>query len=303
MKIAKKIIITVLSLALTALVVFGAVELWYMPHYFINKEEVTVDTSEQGKDEIMVMSCNMRYMNHDDVFKKSWFYRADLLMQNIKDNKPAIIGFQEATPPQYDYLTYVLTEYDSVYEKRDDDFMSEATPVFYKKDLFELKDKGSFWLSETPDVMSRDWGAGCYRICSYALLTEKETGKTFVVFNTHLDNVSDEARIKGIGVVQDKIAQFGGYPAVIMGDFNAEEYTETYNSITENFDDVKYLTENPVKSCTFQDFGKELDSDCIDYIMVSKTGFRVNSYDVIDTTYDGAYPSDHFQILSSLTLE
>ena len=89
---------------------------------------------------------------------------------------------------------------------------------------------------------------------------------------------------------------------MIMGDFNVEEDTETYRSATENFLDVKYQTENPIKSCTYQDWGKRLDDDCIDYIMISKTGFRVNSYNVVRTTYDGVYPSDHFPITASLTL-
>ena len=122
------------------------------------------------------------------------------------------------------------------------------------------------------------------------------------MFNTHLDHVSEEARIKGIGVVLDKIAQFGSLPAMIMGDFNVEEDTETYRSATENFLDVKYQTENPIKSCTYQNWGERLDDDCIDYIMIYKTGFRVNSYNVVRTTYDGVYPSDHFPITASLTL-
>lgn len=52
----------------------------------------------------------------------------------------------------------------------------------------------------------------------------------------------------------------------------------------------------------YQNFGKSLDRECIDYIMISKTGFEVNSYKVVTTTYDGVYPSDHFPIVTALTL-
>ena len=181
--------------------------------------------------------------------------------------------------------------------------MSEGCPVFYRRDKYELADKGSFWLSETPETMSKDWGAACYRICSYVILTDKASGVKFVVFNTHLDHVSDEARIKGIAVVLDKIKQFGSLPAMIMGDFNCVEDSETYRSATENFLDVKYQTENSIGGCTYQDFGRQLDRKPIDYVMISKTGFKVNSYRVVDTVYGGAYPSDHYPLLVSLSFD
>ena len=55
------------------------------------------------------------------------------------------------------------------------------------------------------------------------------------MFNTHLDHISDEARINGIRVVLDKIAQFGGKPSIIMGDFNAKENSETYKNGNRKF--------------------------------------------------------------------
>ena len=249
------------------------------------------------------MSCNLRCLTSNDIGKKSWFYRADLVVKGIENEAPCIIGFQECTKWQYKYLCDVLPEYDSVITYRDDSKTSEGCPVFYKEDLYSLKEKGSFWLSETPDKMSKDWDSAYYRICSYVILEEKQTEREFVVFNTHLDHISDEARIKGTRVVLDKIAQFGGMPAVLMGDFNAEEDSETYRSATANFLDAKYQTENTMTSCTYQDWGEGLDRDCIDYVMISKSGFKVNSYKVVTDTYDGVYSSDHFPLSVSLTLE
>ena len=37
--------------------------------------------------------------------------------------------------------------------------------------------------------------------------------------------------------------------------------------------------------------------------MVSKTGIDVNTYDVLDRTYDGVYASDHFPIYIEIELE
>lgn len=302
-KSVKIILFSILAIVLVVLLAIGGTYMLYYPHYKSSQMEVSVAGSELKDGEIRVMSCNLRCKNTSDLGKKSWYYRADLIMKNIQSEYPGIIGFQECTKYQYPYLCESLPEYDSVITYRDDSKNAEGCPVFYRKDLYTLIDKGSFWLSETPDEMSIDWGSACYRICSYVVLEEKESGKQFAVFNTHLDHISEEARINGIKVVLDKIEQFGGMPSVLMGDFNAEEDSETYCSAVENFSDTKYLTEKTMTSATYQNWGKALDNDCIDYVMVSKSGFTVNEYKVVQTTYDGVYPSDHFPLSVSLNLK
>lgn len=297
----RKIILGIFCILLAVILVFTTVEFFYLAHY--EKSKSTFDISaQQNGNEITVMSANVRCISPGDLGKKSWLYRADLIIKNVAQNAPDIIGFQEVTKYHYSYLCDSLKGYDSVIEYRDETALSEGCPVFYNTSKFTLVDKGSFWLSETPEKMSIDWGAACYRICSYVILNDKSSGKNFVVFNTHLDHVSDEARIKGIGVVLDKISQFGGLPAMIMGDFNAEEDTETYKAVTKNFNDAKYQTQDTMQSCTYQNWGAELDNPCIDYFMISKTGFNVNSYKVITKTYDGVYPSDHFPIVMKVQL-
>ncbi len=224
-------------------------------------------------------------------------------MQGIEKEQPSVIGFQEVTKWQYSYLCDTLSSYDSVITYRDDAFNSEGCPIFYRSDMYTLIDKGSFWLSETPDVMSKSWGAQFNRVCSYVILKDNATETEFVVFNTHLSHVSDEARINGIQAVLDKIAEFGSKPAVLMGDLNAKEDSETYKSATENFYDAKYQTTNTMTSCTYQDWGEQLDRECIDYVMISKQGLKVNSYKVVTDTYDGVYSSDHFPLSVSISFE
>lgn len=297
-----KIILATFAVILALVLFWSVCMFWYYPHYKNHKSEILLNENPR-ENEVRIMSCNLRCLNPLDYGKKSWFYRADLIVKSIEKEQPGIIGFQEATKWQYGYLCDTMKGYDSIITYRDDAFNSEGCPVFYRTDLYTLIDKGSFWLSETPEVMSKDWDAACYRICSYAILKDNATEKEFVVFNAHLDHVSDTARINGIQVVLNKIAEFGSLPAVLMGDLNAKEDSETYKSATENFLDSKYQIENTVKSCTYQNFGKELDADCIDYVMISKTGFKVNSYQVITKTYDGVYTSDHFPLSVSLSFE
>lgn len=302
MKILKKILTAIGLLLLVIILIWAVLMFWHYPHYIRAKEPVTLrQTSDAG--EVRVMNYNVRCLSPLDLGEKNWFYRADLIIDSIGKEAPGIIGFQEVTTWQYDYLCETLTGFDSVITYRDEAFNSEGCPIFYQTELYSLIDKGSFWLSETPDVMSKDWGAAHYRICSYVILKDNATSKEFVVFNTHLDHVSDEARINGIGVVLDKIAEFGGLPAVLMGDLNAEESSETYRSATEHFLDAKYQTENTMTSCTYQNWGEALDRNCIDYVMVSFSGFTVNSYKVVTDTYNGVYTSDHFPLSVNLTLD
>lgn len=302
MKLLKKILLAIGLLLLTVILIWAVLMFWHYPHYIREKEPVSLSQAS-NTGEVRIMNYNVRCLSPLDLGEKNWFYRADLIIDSIGQEAPGIIGFQEVTTWQYDYLCETLTGFDSVITYRDEAFNSEGCPIFYQTELYSLIDKGSFWLSETPDVMSKDWGAAHYRICSYVILKDNATSKEFVVFNTHLDHVSDEARINGISVVLDKIAEFGGLPSVLMGDLNAEESSETYRSATEHFLDAKYQTENTMTSCTYQNWGEALDRNCIDYVMVSFSGFTVNSYKVVTDTYDGVYTSDHFPLSVSLTLD
>lgn len=302
-KFVKKVLVPVLSVFLAVITVWFASIYIYYPHYVKNKRVIEVADVNKS-DEIKVMSYNIRCHAVDDFGHKNWFYRADLVVDTIEKAQPGIIGFQEVNSWQYDYLCESMPIYDSIITYRDNvPVYSEGCPVFYRTDLYTLVNKGSFWLSETPDVMSKDWGAVCYRICSYVILKDNVTEKEFVVFNTHLDHVSDEARINGINVVLDKIKDFGSIPAILMGDLNAEEDSETYKSATEFFYDSKYQTENTMTSCTYQAWGEKLDRNCIDYVMISKDHFNVHSYSVITDTYDGVYTSDHFPLTATLSFK
>jgi endonuclease/exonuclease/phosphatase family metal-dependent hydrolase len=300
-KIVVAAISVVLSLVLVVAIVLAGNTFLYYPHYRANKQEASIEIAQTNK--ITMMSYNLRCISPTDFGKKAWFYRADLVVKDIEEQKPGIIGFQEATKWHYSYLVECLPGYDSIITYRDEAFNSEGCPIFYNTALYTLVEKGSFWLSETPEVMSKSWGAQFNRVCSFVILEDNATNEKFVVFNTHLSHVSDEARINGIKVVLEKIKAFGGYPAVIMGDFNALEGSETYKSATENFLDAQKVAEITSDSHTYQNWGNEESFKRIDYFMVSKTGFKINSYSVLPGMRNGVYTSDHNPILLEVELE
>ena len=289
---------TFLKLIAVLLILALGVVFFYVPHYFLT--DASVELSDDSTDTITVMSTNVRFYNPLDLLKQSWFYRASLIVDDINSVKPDIIGFQEATFIHYNYLKDAMPDYDSEMAYRDDFILSEGCPIFYRTDKFELVDSGSFWLSETPEVMSKDWGSEHYRICVYVILKEIATGKEFAVFNTHLDHVSDEARINGIKVVLDKIAQFGDLPSVLMGDLNAKEDSETIQSAYESFDDGMKLAAITEDTPTYHNWGNEANAKRIDYILTSKGDATVSEYHVVDNCHDGVYSSDHASIYVEL---
>lgn len=297
----KKVIKIISSTIGLLIVVFLIIQLWYLPHYWINKKEVSLNSNTN--EEITIMSANVRCYAPDDLFKKSWFYRADLIRNNIDDVKPDIIGFQEVTWMHYGYLQDIMRGYDSVIMYRDNFILSEGCPIFYRTDKFELIDKNSFWLSETPEVMSKDWNSACYRVCSYVKLRQLNTNKEFVVFNTHLDHVSDEARINGIKVVLDKINELGDVPAYLMGDLNAKPNSKTLKSVYEFFEDGQVVADITTDGATYQKWGEKLNSERIDYIVASIGETNIYEYGIVDTLYDGVYPSDHFPIYIKTSLK
>jgi len=252
---------------------------------------------------VTVVSANVRCYTAGDTGERNWYYRAPYLVRTLIDANADIIGLQEAMPVHYKCIAPALQGYGSFIDYRQGGKNPEGCPIFYNLSKFELLRKGTFWLSKTPEKKSKSWGAACYRICSYAVLKQKSDGKELAVFNTHLDHVSEEARINGIRLILQMLTEFGGMPCVLMGDLNAFESSVTYREATALFDDAKYQTDDTDSGATYQNWGEEPDYENIDYFLISKSGIAVRQYRVIRTTYNGVYPSDHYPIQLKINLK
>ena len=238
--------------------------------------------------------------------KNYWTSRKDKVLDIIKKYQPDTFGLQESHNRWMNYLCKNLPEYDYVgvgreNGKRDGEF----SPVFYLKDKYELLDRGHFWLSDTPDVPGRCWNAACTRICSYAVLKEKATGKTLVHANTHTDHVSELARINGTALITEKLSGFKDIPVIVTGDFNDYPDSECWkNMIKAGFSDSRNIAKISDDMFTFHNFGQinNKDYSCIiDYVFVRNCG-NVESFKVITDTYNGFYPSDHYPVIADFEI-
>lgn len=232
-----------------------------------------------------------------------WTDRKDDVIATVRKFMPDVFGIQEAHIDWMNTFTAGMPEYDFVGVGRDDGKEGgEFSPVFYRKDKFELLDKGWFWISETPDVPSRSWNTNCIRIASWAKLKETESGKTFVAMNTHLDHVSEEARKNGVRLVNE-FAQNIDCPVFITGDFNIPEGTDCYVDMVEGgiFKDCKFLASETENFPTYHDSFECGDGDIIDFVFVNK-GFTAKSYHVVRDKVNGFFPSDHCPVVVEIEM-
>jgi len=251
---------------------------------------------------LKIMTYNIRLDVASDG-ENAWPNRKDYFTSQIQFYSPDIFGVQEATPNQVIDIASAFPDYNRYGVGREEGGTGEACTIYYKKDRFQVLQSNTFWLSETPNVVSRGWDAACNRVCTYALFKDLKTKKTFWVFNLHLDHMGEVARVKGVQLVLSKIKELNtkNYPAFLMGDFNSEPNTKQIAEIKKVMDDTRDVSkEKPFgPSGTFNDFKhNEPVTLLLDYIFISKnSGLTIQKHAVLSDSKDLKYPSDHLPVL------
>ncbi|EJQ0570145.1 endonuclease/exonuclease/phosphatase family protein [Listeria innocua] len=250
-----------------------------------------------------VTTFNIRFDDTSER-KKSWELRKTLTKSLLDKYKWDFMGVEEPLLPQMRDMKEML-DWDYFGVGRDDGFeKGEFTAVFYNSARFSLLQEGHFWLSETPDVPSIHSTAMFPRICVWGKFADSD-GKQFYIFNTHLDHISEEARLFASQLLLKKAAIIAeDSPVIILGDFNTAPNTTTYNFITKKYQDAQLISQTPIKGPIgsfhdFQPLRPENELEKIDYIFVSKE-FRVHSYKTITDQVDGCSASDHFPVTATL---
>lgn len=204
---------------------------------------------------IRAASYNIRTGNDSSSEKdinNNWKKRKADLSNLVKDIAPDVIGFQEVQSSQLTYLKTQLPDYKFVGAMRDTSSQSEATPVAFRKDRFELLDSGTFWLSATPEVVgSKVWGGGIAdsgypRICTWVRLADKSSGAVVVFANTHLD-LNAGPRLAGMRLILSRLARFAALdvPIVIVGDMNANETEDSIVETEKSMQDSLLVSRTP----------------------------------------------------------
>lgn len=255
---------------------------------------------------LKLMTFNVRY--DESIFNKGkpkqndWANRKDFQIGLIDFHSPDVVGMQEPHRHQIDYFDEQLPTYKWIGVAREDGKNEgEFNPIFYRADKFRVLSSGTFWLSKTPEKVSRSWDAGYTRICSWALFEKLNSTSQFYVFNTHFDSVGKEARLQSARLLNDTIkSMVENKPVFVMGDFNFTPDSPAYKELTSNglYDSKMESASEPYgPEGTFNGFrfGKAQQAR-IDYIFVNKQ-VEVSHYGVLTDFRSKQFPSDHHPVV------
>lgn len=263
-----------------------------------------IGSAQQDDDGLAVMSFNIRYNNPDDGINV-WENRKEWLTKSIRFFGADLVGAQEVTSTQLQDMEALLPEFQYIGIGREGGNKGEFSPIFYRKDRFELLESNTFWLSDTPEkVGSKGWDAALPRIVTWAKFKDKDSGKTFYLFNTHFDHRGKTARKKSAGLIAEEIERIAGDNTIILtGDFNTPPNSAPYNTLTESdlndvFSDLdeesRYGTEYTTNGWDIE-AGDERNR--IDYIFYKGKKIVPLKYHVLDGQRGKRFISDHFPVL------
>ncbi len=238
-----------------------------------------------------------------------WITRRDAVVKCIEKINADILGVQELTDEMLDTVSTLKKTYSKVGLPRNKNpkSNSERTDIFYKTSRFTCIASKTFWLSNNPDKPgSKLFLSPFPRICTYAMLQDKQTGEIVNVYNTHLDHLFSYTRSKEAEILIKQLHLLGATKNVILlGDLNTNSDSNTVKKILSNeIIPLRSTYANTPSTNTMHYGNGKLKNNAlpIDYIFVGPE-FHVRSTRIIIDEFEGMYPSDHYPVVTMLTLK
>jgi endonuclease/exonuclease/phosphatase family metal-dependent hydrolase len=263
----------------------------------------------QDAADVRVMTFNIRFGTAPDSANQ-WTLRRDFLFEVIRTSAPHVLGVQEALGFQLDEIRAALPQYAQAGVGRDDGRTGgEYSPILYDSTRLTLLANGTFWFSDTPETPgSTSWGNRITRICSWAVLHDRTTRRSFAVYNVHWDHESQPSRERSAALLLARIAARDNpeLPVLVTGDFNAGETNAAFRKLVTD-DDLKLRDTFRVTSPgadsigTFHAFQGRREGEKIDAILASPE-WQVKQARIVRSAQAGRYPSDHFPVSAVVRL-
>ena len=275
-------------------------------------------TGEAGSKEISISGYEIPKLDNASLNVMSYNILGDMekdgrrsdcrtrMVETILENDVDVLGTQEDTNEHSNFFIENLKTYSFYKGDGQDNY------IYWKKDKFNLIEKGYYYLSDTPEKKSKYDGSNQYRTMTYVVLEVKETGKKFLFVSTHLDYRAEEkVRVKQIDVLASLVEKLNkdNLPLIILGDFNTTEST-TGSAI------LHFMSDNPnfgmtskvanvsgdTRGTLVNGFADRDNRYVFDYIFVSTNTVFTKYYTVVNNIKNGKYPSDHLPVLAQIDI-
>lgn len=270
---------------------------------FRDYSESGLPTPAKKKKTVRLCSFNVRYLNNNVDLENGWDHRKFAIPAMMRDVLPDVMGTQEITRDQIEYLDREIPEYKHVGIFREGGDTGECPSVYYNSATVDLVDWGGFWLSETPSKPSMGWDARYKRTAVWTRFKMKDTGKEFIFVNTHLDHRGEEARLRGMDLILDtlKVINKDKLPVAVVGDLNSTLSNKALSRICLEMTDARSSAVSSDTKYTFNGFGLSWTGSidhifykgfkkCTDFKVVSRKYLHIN------------YISDHYPVRADFEL-
>lgn len=265
--------------------------------------------------ELTVISYNIRYLNQNDG-EDIWSNRKSSVIETLQ--QADVVGLQEVVQQQLDEIRQGTEDFAWYGVGRDDgDQKGEAVPIGWRKAAFEALEKGTFWLSPSPEAVgSQGWDAALPRIASWVRLKHKASGAAMLVLNTHFDHRGPQARTESAKLLANWLAQqqVNDEPVVILGDLNAELGTAPLDALLAPVEresrpafqlrDARASAPepDPGPNSTWNGFSKIEPNRRIDHIMIAGQA-EVVAFKTLDPRTElGRFASDHLPVSTQIAI-
>ena len=260
----------------------------------------TMPISNNNGTVLSLATFNMRCDVPEDDSTNNWSARRPRIAHYIDSTAIDVVATQELVGNQDSTLLASLPQYSEVRAA------DGVNAIFYRTSQIEVLRHGCFSLSECPDsIGKKGWDAAFPRLALWAVMRHRATGKQFVVLNTHLDHIGGINRIEGAKLIAKRLKKIAGkLPVAVTGDFNADDTSEAYTTLTASglLDAYKVAQHTTGVPYSWHNYGRlpMAQRSRIDFVLVSKgvTVWRCH----IPQEIPGAMLSDRSPLTATLKL-
>ena len=257
---------------------------------------------------LKVMTYNLRYASTNK--PNAWPDRRPVMKECLRAADPDLFGTQEGVYRQLKDMEHDLPQYRWIGTGRDGGSRGEFMAIFYKHERFEPLEYDHFWLSDTPEVIgSTTWGNSNRRMVTWVRFKDRSSGSEFYLVNTHFDHQIQLAREKAADLLLARVKKLNAsLPLIITGDFNAKAgANKAYDILTaDNWLTDTWYTAKEKRGAfvaTFNNFKAAVPGENrIDWIFTRNIS-APEWIQIITCEKDGQFPSDHFPVMTELTLK